>query len=123
MILSHSTRNVVTVCATDQSESETRLTTPLGLAAIGVDWGLFGIWLSCLNALESWLPLCGRQSTEAIVEQPYVALSLLGEPMLARWSVHGVVDHDMPRAVGLGLAISRECTSIKGAEQRMPGSI
>jgi hypothetical protein len=43
--------------------------------------------------------------------------------VLAGGSVHGVVEHDVPCAIGWGLAASGKGTSIKGAEQSLPGSI
>jgi len=43
--------------------------------------------------------------------------------VLAGGSVSGVVNDNMVGAIGVGLATCRECTSIKGAEQLVPGSI
>ena len=60
-------------------------------------------------------------AAEGIVEQPNVAFAILGEPVLTGGSVHGVVEHNVPRAVGWGLAASGKCTSIKRAEQSLPG--
>ena len=119
--MSDVTRNIVAVGFAPQAECEACLAAPLGLRAIGVDGRLLGVWVSHLDALESWLPLRRRQAAEGIVEETYVALAVLGEPMLTGWSVHGVVNDNMVGAVGWGLAASGKRTSIKRAEQRLPG--
>ena len=93
----------------------------IGIPAPYLMGSLFGVWIGRFNALEPRLPLRRRHAAEGIVEQPNVALAVLGQPMLAGGSVHGVVEHDMSRAVGWGLAASGKRTSIKRAEQRLPG--
>ena len=54
--------------------------------------------------------------------RPGIMLTMLRAIAIETWA-YRVIQHDMPSAVGFGLATSRECTSIKGAEQRVPGSI
>ena len=110
VILSDGTRNVIAIGLADESECEARLAAPLRLRAIGANRGLLGVRISRLDALESWLPLCGRQSTEAIVQEAYVPFAIFCHPVLTGGSVHRIIEHDVVRAVGLGLATSRECT-------------
>jgi hypothetical protein len=43
--------------------------------------------------------------------------------MLTGWTVQCVVDDDVISVVGFGLAASGVCTSIKVAEQRVPGDV
>ena len=43
--------------------------------------------------------------------------------MLTGWTIHCVVNYDVVGAVGFGLAASGVCTSIKVAEQRVPGDV
>ena len=57
VILSDGTRNVIAIGLADESECEARLAAPFRFAAIGVDWGLFGVRIGRLNTLQSWLPL------------------------------------------------------------------
>ena len=123
VILSDGACNIVSVGLAYERKGKARLATKLGLAAIGVQWRLLGVQVGRLDALEPRLPLRRRHAAEAIVQETYVPLTILGEPMLARRSIHRVVQYDMVRTIRVGLATSRECTSIKGAEQLVPGSI
>jgi hypothetical protein len=57
VILSHSACNVVTICFAYERKGKARLATKLCFGTVTVCSGLFGVWISRLDALEPWLPL------------------------------------------------------------------